>query len=99
MIVQLVNVAVPSAMASPPPVRAELPLTVQSVIVSDPFPLHTPPPVPRAGVELPLTLQSDSVSTPWLFRPPPVLLLPPVIVSREIDAVTPASIWNTRLSP
>ena len=41
---------------------------------------------------LPLTVQSVSVVVPKLARPPPLLqvpALPPVIVSPEIDAVTP----------
>ena len=51
--------------------------------------------------ELPLTVQLVSVVVPpSLYRPPPLpAVLPPVIVSPEIDAVTPASTWNTRLSP
>ncbi len=37
---------------------------------------------------------------PSLYRPPPIpAVLPPVIVSPEIDAVTPPSTWNTRLCP
>ena len=52
-------------------------------------------------MEFPLTVQLVSVAVPpSLYRPPPLLaVLPPVIVSPEIDAVTPASTWNTRLSP
>ena len=36
---------------------------------------------------------------PSLYRPPPRNALPPLIVIPEIDAVTPPSIWNTRLAP
>ncbi len=39
------------------------------------------------------------VRAPEFCRPPPVVVLPPVIVSPERDALTPASTWNTRLSP
>ena len=49
--------------------------------------------------ELPLMVQSVSVAVPLLYRPPPPLAVPPLIVSPEKDAVTPASTWNTRLSP
>ena len=52
------------------------------------------------AAELPLTVQSVSVLVPWLHRSPPLpLVVPAVIVSPEIDAVTPESTWNTRLSP
>ena len=37
---------------------------------------------------------------PSLARPPPLpVVVPPVIVSPEIDAVTFGSTWNTRLAP
>ena len=55
--------------------------------------------------ELPLTVQLFSVVVPKLARPPPspvwpsCRVVPPVIVSPEMDAVTSASTWNTRLSP
>ena len=47
----------------------------------------------------PLTVQLVSVAVPpSLYRPPPLFgVLPPVIVSPEIVAVTPPSTWNTRL--
>ena len=45
-------------------------------------------------------MQLVSVVVPKLARPPPLpVVVPPVIVSPEMDAVTPASTWNTRLSP
>ena len=58
-------------------------------------------PPPPLLAELPLMVQLVSVVVPpLLYRPPPLpLALPPVIVSPEIDAVTPASTWNTRLVP
>src|SRR5262245_22014105 len=43
-------------------------------------------------------VQLVSVAVPRLYRPPPTDALPPVIVSPEIGAVTPPSIWNTRLA-
>ena len=45
-------------------------------------------------------VQSVSVSRcrSWTGRRRCRLMLPPVIVSPEIDAVTPLSIWNTRLA-
>jgi hypothetical protein len=51
--------------------------------------------------ELPLTVQSVRVTLPpSLYSPPPLpVVLPPVIVSPEMEAVTPPSTWNTRLSP
>ena len=87
----------------PPPWRLdELPLTVQLVSVVVPLRLYRPPPLLLAAVvaELPLTVQSVSVSVPPLLnRPPPLpAVVPPVIVIPEIDAVTPPSTRNTRLS-
>ena len=39
------------------------------------------------------------MGVPTLYRPPPSpAVLPPVIVSPEIDAVTLGSTWNTRLA-
>ena len=69
-----------------------------------PLAVATPPPPPGTLLrveELPLTVQSVRVTVPpSLYRPPPLpAVLPPVIVSPEIDAVTPWSTWNTRLSP
>src|SRR5262245_45432951 len=74
-------------------------LTVQLVNVSEPE-LNRPPPRP-AEVEprLPLTVQLFSVAVPLLDRPPPYSAKPPVIVIPEIDTVTKASTWNTRLAP
>ena len=89
----------PSFINTPPPSVAELPLTVQLVsVIVPPASVNRPPPY---SAELPLTVQSVSVSVPpSLYRPPPVpAVLPPVIVRPEIDAVTFASTWNTRLSP
>ena len=101
-------------MATPPPIGAELPLTVQLVSVSVP-PLYRPPPAvsPNAVsgygllAELPLTLQSDSVGAVVLHAATIAGGhagaiaggLPPVIVSPEIEAVTNASTWKTRLAP
>ena len=76
---------------------AELPLTVQLVSVSVPQLLYRPPPssggvaadgavVQRGRAEV---VQAAAVAE---------RSLPPVIVSPEIDAVTPASTWNTRLA-
>src|SRR5262245_49769190 len=93
--VQLARAMVP-ALLTPPP--AELPLRVQLVSVSVPvLPLLTPPPL--APAELPLTVQLVRASVPRFCTPPPILELPPVIVSPERAALTPASTWNTRLSP
>src|SRR6516165_9186801 len=102
--VQLVSVSVVPRPITPPPfLPEELPLTVQLVSVSVPFRLKRPPPRLLAGVvaELPLTVQLVSVTLPpSLYRPPPLpVVLPPLIVSPDIDAVTPPSIWNTRLAP
>src|SRR6516164_3746031 len=102
--VQLVSVSVVPRPITPPPFLAEvLPLTVQLVSVSVPFRLKRPPPRLLAGVvaELPLTVQLVSVTfPPSLYRPPPLsVVVPPLIVSPDIDAVTPPSIWNTRLAP
>ena len=47
-----------------------------------------------------MTVQLVSASVPMLSRPPPLpSVLPSVIVIPEMDAVTPESTWNTRLSP
>ena len=53
-----------------------------------------------AAAELPLTVQLVSVSRAVVDQAAAVRVepLPPVIVSPEIDAVTPASTWNTRLA-
>ena len=87
---QLVSVVVPPIVHRPPPAPAELSLTVQlvSVVVAADV-------VQAAAVEvaeLPLTVQLVSVVVPpSLYRPPPLpVVVPPVIVSPEIDAVTPA---------
>ena len=71
---QLVSVAVPSRLYTPPPVlAAELPLTVQSVSVAVP-PLVVQAAAGVAAVaELPLTVQLVSVRLPpSLYRPPPL---------------------------
>ena len=69
---------------------------MQSVSVAVPE-FHSPPPCGAA--ELPLTVQLVIVRMPpWLYRPPPLLALPPETVIPEIDAVTFASTWNTRLA-
>ena len=75
---------------------------MQLVSVTVPLRLNRPPPSPEedeGAVELPLTVQLVSVAVPpSLYRPPPLsAVLPPVIVSPEIDAVTAPSTWNTRL--
>src|SRR5262249_12800459 len=86
----------PTRLYRPPPMPvAVLPLTVQLVSVAVPL-LARPPPLALA--ELPLMVQLVSVAVPRLYRPPPTNALPPVIVSPERDAVTPPSIWNTRLA-
>ena len=61
--------------------------------------LNTPPPC--VGRELPLTVQSVSVSRAVVVQAAAVAVpcvVPPVIVSPEIDAVTPQLTWNTRLA-
>ena len=78
-----------------------MPLTVESVIVSeasglDSPPLKIPPPLPNAV--LPLTVESVSVSEPKLVIPPPIPSgepEPPVIVRRVMAAVTPRSTVTT----
>src|SRR5271157_339942 len=81
---------------TPAPKSAELPLTVQLVIVSVP-PLYRPP--ARKPAELPLTVQLVSVVVPKFSRPPPSpVVVPPLIVSPEMDAVTVGSTRNTRLA-
>src|SRR6516165_7884461 len=105
LMVQLVSMAEPPKTPAIPPaiLTAELPLTVQLVSVSVVPRLKRPPPRLLAGVvaELPLTVQLVSVTLPpSLYRPPPLpVVVPPVIVTPDIDAVTPPSIWNTRLAP
>src|SRR6516225_6618377 len=104
LMVQLLSVAVLERISPPPPsMPAVLSLTVQLVSVSVPCRLKRPPPRLLAGVvtELPLTVQLASVTLPpSLYRPPPLpVVVPPLIVSPDIDAVTPPSIWNTRLAP
>ena len=48
---------------------------------------------------LPLRVTLVSVTVPRLSSPPPTpVTVPPVIVSPEIDAVTLALTWNTRLA-
>src|SRR5262245_824465 len=60
-------------------------------------------PPPPFAAQLALRMQLVNVAVPALRRPPPtygkVTALPPVIVISEIDAVTRASTWNTRLTP
>ena len=76
----------------------ELPLIVQLVNETVPERLYTPPPLPPE--ELPLIVQLVNETVPReLSTPPPTKELPPVIVSPEIDAVTPGSIANTPLRP
>ena len=98
MNVQFDTVIVPW-FSSPPPKELLVSVEkVQLVTVAEPLRLNRPPPSPLA--KLPLMVTLVSVSTPpSLYRPPPLAALPPVIVSPEMDAVTFASNWNTRLSP
>ena len=60
--------------------------------------LARPPPLPTAVFNV--TQHCRSVRFPQFAIPPPspTLALPLVIVSPEIDAVTPTSTWNTRLA-
>ena len=61
--------------------------------------MNRPPPSAGGGVAADGAVGQRDVAAS-LYRPPPLpSALPPVIVSPEIDAVTPASTWNTRLSP
>src|SRR5215471_14931424 len=97
--VQFVNVAAPLyPIPTPPPYWAEFPLTVQfdSAVV----PLSPKRPPPYWAAEFPLTVQLVSVVVPKLSRPPPMpVVLPPVIVILEREAVAPVPTRNTRLSP
>ena len=102
--VQLVSVVVPSRLNRPPPCRCRAGGVAADGAVGQrgraAEVVQPPPPLPVLA-ELPLTVQLVSVAVPpSLYRPPPLSpALPPVIVSPEIDAVTPPSTWNTRLSP
>ncbi len=97
--VQLVRVVVPVLLYRPSPVFL---LTVQLVSVSVPEAILARPPF-RV---LPLTVQPVSVTVPPLLnRPPPWTASPdpfgarPWVIARpEMDAATPPSIWNTRLT-
>ena len=99
---QLVSVAVPKLLNRPPPiVPAELPLTVQLVSVAVPTLLNRPPPrVAGGGVAADGAVgQRGRAAIVVAGRRRWPVAEPPVIVSPEIDAVTPASTWNTRLAP
>ena len=88
-----VTVPVPS---SPPPSLAELPLMVQSVRVVVPYVAQTPPLLSRRVADKGAVGQRRRAV---VIQAAAVDGVPPVIVSPEIDAVTPPSTWNTRLSP
>ena len=71
-------------------------------------PLYTAAAAAEDPEELPLMVLLVSVVVPRLARPPPSPVVvnarpegvvPSVIVSPEMDAVTSASTWNTRLRP
>jgi hypothetical protein len=98
--VQSVSVAVPPMLSKPPPPKSQvLPLKVTLVNVAVAL-FHRPP--PPSVAELLEKVQLVSVTVPSLSSPPPSLPpvgLPWVIVSPDMDAVTLASTWNTRLVP
>ena len=82
---------------TPLPMSAELPLTVQLVSVGVPV-LYRPPPPTVGGVAADGAVgQRGRAEVGQAAAVVPAL--PPVIVRPEMDAVTPASTWNTRLSP
>ena len=84
-------------MAIAPPLSAALYEKVLPVTTTLPK-LARPPPLPTAVFDV--TQHCRSVRFPQFAIPPPspMLALPLVIVSPEIDAVTPTSTWNTRLT-
>ena len=76
---------------------AELPLTVQLVSVAVPLLNRPPPVVGGVAADGAVGQRERAASCSGRRRAWPAL--PPVIVSPEMDAVTPASTWNTRLRP
>src|SRR5262249_25035724 len=101
---QLVRAAVPNLLSEgkyllyrPPPARvAELPDTVQRVIVSVPT-LYNPP--PKNVAELPESVQSVSASVPLLRIAPPVGALPSASGSPEMVILAPAASEKMPLWP